>query len=423
MKRRGTRGAGEVSTTAPADAGRKAHKGLLFAQPHCDSDMTEIVRARVGILLSMETEHWHGVLRGLAEGFRDAPSVQVVKIARPAVFSATALKRLRLHGVITRVGEVEDEARLLAAGLPVVNVSGRMELPRLNNVINDDTRVGELAAGFFRRRGFTHFGYCGVARHESSRLRGDGFKRALAAHDITAAEMTLPEMPEGDAVSPKVVSRLERWLAPLSRPLALFCFNDAVARAVAEACENAGLRIPDDVAVLGVDNEDIPLGFSPVALSSLELNRREIGFRAAKRLLALLADPALPPETERVPPIKIVARGSTDKLAVNDPVVAEALDMIADHVGNVIYVDDIARTVGVSRRSLEVRFRAALKTSVYAEVQRQQLERAEIMLTETPGLTIAEVAYACGFQDARHLAVVCRRKLDCTPGSLRRGRG
>jgi len=105
---------------------------------------------------------------------------------------------------------------------------------------------------------------------------------------------------------------------------------------------------------------------------------------------------------------------------VNDPVVAAALDYIADRLGNAIYVDDVARETGVSRRSLEMRFRAALKTSVYAEVQRQQLERAEILLKENPKLTIAEVAYACGFQDARHLSVVCRRKLGRTPGSLRR---
>ncbi len=384
--------------------------------------MADSPRARVGILLSMETEHWHGVLRGLAEGFRDAPAVQVVKIARPEKIDPAALRRHRLQGIITRVSAVADEARLLATGLPVVNVSGRLDLPRLNNVINDDTRVGELAAAFFRRRGFAHFGYCGVSRHESSRRRGEGFKRVLAAEGATAAEVTLPEMPEGDAVSPQAVARIGRWLASLARPLALFCFNDAVARAVTEACESASLRIPDDVALLGVDNEDIPLGFSAVALSSFELNRREIGFRASQRLLVLLKTPGLPPATDRVPPVKIVARGSTDKLAVNDPVVAAALDYIADHVGNVIYVDEIAREVGVSRRSLETRFRAALDTPVYAEVQRQQLERAEIMLKETPNLTIAEVAYACGFQDARHLAVVCRRKLGCTPGALRHGR-
>ena len=108
-------------------------------------------------------------------------------------------------------------------------------------------------------------------------------------------------------------------------------------------------------------------------------------------------------------------------MAVNDPVVAEALDYITEHLANPIYVEEIAREVGVSRRSLEIRFRAALQTSVYAEVQRQQLDRARVLLQENPRMTIAEVAYACGFQDARHLSVVCRKKLDCTPGSLRNG--
>lgn len=383
--------------------------------------MAEIRRRRVGILLSIETEHWHGVLQGLAEGFRADPGVQVVKIARPARFDPAALKRLRLDGLITRIGSREDEPRLLRLGLPVVNVSGRFEAARLTNVINDDARVGSLAAAFFQRRGYRSYGYCGAERHRSSLLRREGFGRTLAAQGATPAVVTLPEMPEGDAPSPEAVARIAAWLKPLPKPLGVFCFNDAVARAVAEACADVGATIPDDVAVLGVDNDDIQLGFSSVALSSIELNRRRIGFLAAQRLLELVADPARAPETVQVPPLKIVARGSTDKLAVNDPVVAAALDYITDHVGNAIYVDDVAREVGVSRRSLEMRFKALLQTTVYAEVQRQQLERAEVLLTENPRLTIAEVAYACGFQDARHLSVVCRRRLQRTPGSLRTG--
>ncbi len=370
-------------------------------------------------MLSIETEHWHGVLQGLAEGFRAEPELQVIKIARPARFEAARLRRLQLDGLITRVGTKADEEALREAGLPVVNVSGRVEQVGLTNVINDDARVGELAGRFFARRGFRHFGFCGVTRHQSSRLRADGFHRTAGAAGAVAPDLLLPEMPEGDAPSLKAVSRIAAWLQPLPKPLAVFCFNDAVARAVAEACTDLKAAIPDDIAILGVDNDDIQLGFSALALSSIELNRRRIGFLAAQRLMQMVRQPDLPPETLRVPPLKIVARGSTDKLAVNDEVVAEALDYIADHLGNKIYVDEIARAVGVSRRSLEMRFKAALDSSVYTEVQRQQLERAEVLLMEHPKMTIAEVAYACGFQDARHLSVVCRRKLNRTPGSLR----
>ncbi len=381
--------------------------------------MVELRRKRVGIMLSIETEHWHGVLQGLAEGFRAEPAVQVVKIARPDKFEAARLKRLRLDGLITRVGSKADEEALLATGIPVINVSGRRVGGRLTNVINDDRRVGELAARFYARRGYRNFGYCGAARHRSSTSRKEGFVDQARASGGEASELVLPEMPEGDAPSPQAVNRIADWLGKAERPLGVFCFNDAVARAVAEACADMGASIPEDVAVLGVDNDDIQLGFSAVALSSIELNRRRVGFMAAERMVELLMNPLLPVETLLVPPLKIVARGSTDKLAVNDEVVAEALDYLADHLGNTIYVDEVARAVGVSRRSLEMRFKAALGTTVYAEVQRQQLERAEVLLMENPKMTIAEVAYACGFQDARHLSVVCRRRLGCTPGSLR----
>lgn len=372
-------------------------------------------------MLSIETEHWHGVLQGLADGFRDTPEVQVVKIARPEQLNVGSLRRLRLDGLITRVSSRRDEAALLASGIPVVNVSGRFHAPKIDNVFNDDERVGEMAAAFFQRRGFTSFGFCGVERHRSSRLRLRGYERVLKSANFKPSTMVLPELPEGDAPSLSAVRRLTSWLRTLPKPVAVLGFNDALARAVAEACSEGGMVIPDDLAVLGVDNDDIQLGFSSVALSSIELNRRRIGQNAAQCMVARLADRNLPATTQTVPPLKIVARGSTDKFAVNDPVVAEALDYITEHLANPIYVDDVAREVGVSRRSLEVRFRSALQTSVYAEVQRQQLDRARVLLIETPKMTIAEVAYACGFQDARHLNVVCRKKLDCTPGSLRHG--
>ena len=378
-------------------------------------------RHRLAVMLSLETEHWHGVLQGLADGFRDASEVQVLKVARPDRFEVAALRRLRIDGLITRIASRAEETLLARAGIPVINVSGRYHATKLDNVYNDDERVGRMAAAFFQRRGFTSFAFCGVERHRSSRLRLRGFQDELKGWSRVPERLILPELPEGGTPSLRAVHRMGEWLKGLERPVALFAFNDSIARAIAEACAEQGLRIPDDVAVLGVDNDDTQLGFSAVALSSIELNRRRIGLVAAQRLRARVLGEEINPDTERVPPLKIVARGSTDKLAVNDPAVAEALDYITENLGNAIYVDDIAREVGVSRRSLEVRFRAALETSVYAEVQRQQLDRARVLLQESPRMTIAEVAYACGFQDARHLNVVCRKKLGCTPGSLRTG--
>lgn len=385
--------------------------------------MSDQVRKRVGIMLSIETEHWHGVLQGLAEGFRDAADVQIVKIARPERFAKATLKRLRLNGLITRVASRAEETTLISAGIPIINVSGRYHAQKVDNVFNDDERVGHMAAAFFQRRGFREFGFCGVERHRSSRLRQRGFQAALGGLGFHSNDLILPQLPEGDAPTPQAVKRIVAWLQGRAKPVAVFSFNDAIARAVAEACAEAALAIPQDVAILGVDNDDIQLGFAAVALSSIELNRRRIGYLAAQQMVKRLSDQVAPGESIPVPPLKIVARGSTDKLAVNDPVVAEALDYITEHLANAIYVDEIAKEVGVSRRSLEVRFRTALQTTVHAEVQRQQLDRARVLLQENPRLTIAEVAYACGFQDARHLSVVCRKKLDCTPGSLRDGRG
>jgi LacI family transcriptional regulator len=196
-------------------------------------------------------------------------------------------------------------------------------------------------------------------------------------------------------------------------------FTDRVALELDEACARGGLRVPEDVAILGVGNDLARIEFAHVALSSIQLNTQQIGWLAAEKLWALMTEARVMPSESLVSPQKIVTRLSTDRWAVDDEIVTLALDYLREHVGNTVYVEEVARAAGVTRRVLELRFRAALGTSVYAEAQRLHFERALELMPEST-LTLSEIADASGFESPSVFASAFRRRYQTSPSEYRR---
>jgi LacI family transcriptional regulator len=293
-----------------------------------------------------------------------------------------------------------------------------LRFPLLPTVNSDDLAVGHLAAQHFHGRRHRHFAYVGDRYHAAARLRWTGFQQAAKAWGATASHHYLPH-DESDAPYPARQRRdLLRWLRQLPRPVGVFCFTDRVAVEVADACERDRLRVPEDVAILGTGNDATRLDFAHVEVSSIQLDTARIGELAAETLHNLLRKPRRQPAEILVPPQRISIRRSTDKLAVEDEVVTHALEHIGTHAGNTIYVDDIARTAGVSRRSLELRFRRALGTSVYDQVQRVRFERVVELLTN-PGLSLDEIAFSTGFGSLAAFSRMFRRHFDASPSAYR----
>jgi LacI family transcriptional regulator len=286
----------------------------------------------------------------------------------------------------------------------------------------DDRRVGEMAFGHFFRRGYQTVAYCGPREHRASLLRWDGLQAAAAAHGCHCDHYALK--PEEDTfLHPARLRRtLATWLKKLPPRSGVLCFTDRVAIAIAEAAEEARLRVPADLAILGVGNDLTRLDFAHTEISSVELPSSQIGRAAAELLLDLIRRRRKAPAETLFRPPKIVTRRSTDHFAVADETVALALDHIREHRSNTIYVNDVARAAGVSRRVLEQRFRAALGLTVYSVVQRVHLERAQELMAD-PGLTLAEVAYGSGYENQRHLNLAFRRLLQATPGQYRASLG
>ncbi|MFI5357186.1 MAG: substrate-binding domain-containing protein [Opitutales bacterium] len=375
---------------------------------------------RVAVYLTLATEHGRGILRGIAQFFRQRPEVTVLKFSDPRAYEATALRRLKLDGIIARVGSRRNEATLAALGVPVVNVSGQIDTPRMPLINTDDLRVGRLALRHLHGRAFRHFAYCGNTTHLGSVRRYRGFcaeARALGG----AGAISRHVLPRGDQNAPypdSTRARLAAWLKALPRPVGILGFTDRVALELDEACARVGLRVPEDVAILGVGNDLARIEFAHAPLSSIQLNTQQIGAQAAALLQAMMDGAQVPPTETLISPQKIVTRASTDRFAVNDEVVAVALDHLREHVGNTIYVEEVARAAGVTRRVLELRFRTALGTSVYAEAQRLHFERVLELMPERT-LTLGEIAYAAGFESPAVFATAFRRRFKMAPSHYR----
>lgn len=375
---------------------------------------------RIAVYLSLSTEHGRGVLRGIAKFFRQRADTTVLKFSDPRTHHADTLKRLHLDGIIARVATRRNETTLQSLGLPVVNVSGEIETPSLPLINTDDLRVGHIALRHLHGRGYRHFAYCGNTSHLGSVRRYRGF---CAEAGELGLSKTIPRhtLPQGDQHTPytdAARNRLAAWLKSLPRPIGVLAFTDRVALEIDEACARVGLKVPDDVAILGVGNDLARVEFAHVPLSSIQLNTQQIGYLAAQTLQSLMDGETPAPSEILVSPQKIITRTSTDRFAVDDEVVALALDYMQEHVGNAIYVEEVARAAGVTRRVLELRFRAALNTSVYAEAQRLHFERA-IELMPEPGLTLGEIAYASGFESASVFATAFRRRHATSPSAYR----
>lgn len=376
---------------------------------------------RIAVYLSLSTEHGRGILRGIARFFHRRRDIMVFKFSDPRAYDLAALRRLRPDGVIARVATRRNEQVLAALGVPVVNVSGRIVTPQLPLINTEDLVVGEMAFRHLHGRGYRHFAYCGNTTHLGSQLRYRGFC-AEAQRQGLKTPIAQHNLPQGDQNSPYpdvTRARLTAWLKTLPRPVGILGFTDRVALELDESCARLGLAVPEEVAIMGVGNDSARVEFAHVGLSSIQLNTQKIGLLSAEMLLRMMDGESIQPAETLVRPLKIVSRQSTDRFSVDDEVVAAALDFMREHQGNTIYVTEVARAAGVTRRVLEKRLRAALGTSVYAEAQRLHFEQAQTLMTD-PTLTLGEIAYASGFESLSVFSSAFRRRHGTTPSEYRR---
>lgn len=305
-------------------------------------------------------------------------------------------------------------ASVREAAVAAVNVSNAYELIPLPRVGPDDQAIGRLGAEHLLERGFIHYGYIHQGDTWFSQRRGDAFRALIeqdarrSCHDLTA--------PLSKAVSSPELIR--HWLTGLPKPIGIMAATDFLAHQVIDQADDLGMRVPDDVAVLGVDNNKWEIALSTTPLSSIEHDLWQIGYRAAELLDQLMEGQPPPEHPMWVPPVGVVSRQSTDIVLTEDPLVGRALAYIHEHCASGITVEDVLDQLGVSRRNLEVQMKRTTGQSPKNAISRARIERAKAMLTGGDD-TMDRIARAVGYDSANRFFIVFKRITGMTPGQYR----
>ncbi len=323
----------------------------------------------------------------------------------------------RPDGVIARVSSARIAAELSAAKVPVVNVSA-VNVPeaRFPRVATDVEAAGRMAAAYFLERGFRSFAYLSMIGLDYVAKQRRAFAEAVARSGFACAELSLePRRGRDDEMVRD--RRLTRWLATLPKPVAVFTWSGG--RELVHSCREAGLAVPEEVALLSGSDDDLLCEVCDVPISAVRQPGEQIGGEAVEWLDRLMAGAPAPRAPRWMAPLTIVTRQSTDTLAVSDAALVAALKFIRAAAGRPVQVDEVALAAGVSRRVLERRFAAHLRASPADYLRRARLERAKALLAGTDR-AIPEVAAAAGFGSPEYLAQAFRAELGTSPLRYRR---
>jgi LacI family transcriptional regulator len=294
-----------------------------------------------------------------------------------------------------------------------------MGLPR---IINDHEAIGQMAAHHLLERGYTHFGFIGHRGLNWSESRRRGFCKAVAARKCLCAEYrasgkTLPHYHQRSWE--KEVDSVAKWVRGLPKPSGIMACNDFRAVQLLDACCRAGVAVPEEVAVIGVDDDEVACEMAYPSLSSVIPNAVEIGYEAAATLDLLMRGKKPRDRALLIPPLGVTTRRSSDAMAITDSLVAQAMQFIREQACHGINVEDVVNHLAVSRSVLQRHFAGELGRTVHDVILGIRLDRVCQLLTGTK-LPLVEIAERAGFKHVEYLSSVFKKHLRSTPNAYRR---
>lgn len=385
-------------------------------------------RRQVAVLIDFSRAYGRGLLSGVAKFVRERHewSVQCEEWRWPDVVPAW-FKNWRGDGIIARVEDWRMASILRGPRCPVVDVRGSVDDCGFPLITTENQTVANLVAEHFLQRGFRHYAFCGFVGANYSDQRSRLFQERLAQDGFACAVYAPPESSR-DAQMIELERRgllfqehLARWLKSLPKPVGIMACNDIRGQQVLNACRRLNLAVPEEVAVVGVDNDEIFCELADPPLTSVALDTLRIGYEAAMLLERMMAGGKPPGQPVLIPPLGIVTRRSSDVLAMSDRQLAAGARFMREHLFENLTTNDLARAAGMSRRVFERRFVAQVGRSPKAEVLRLRLERVKDLLAETDW-NLAQIAERTGFKYSEYLHTVFSQKIGITPGEYRHRR-
>lgn len=344
------------------------------------------------------------------------------------LFGEQGLRRTREWGCTGAIALVSTKARaqaVLAAGAPVIFFNPPAALLqdrqgiRWSCAVRDQRGLGCAGADYFLNRQFNHFAFVGEVNNAPWSLeREKGFADRVAERGFKCERYPIVPKREREDFGLEQ-KRLRTWLHELPKPVALMAAWDRRGRQVLDTCLDAGISVPHEIAVLGIDDDEILCETTTPSLSSIALDGENNGYEIAKLLdRQMRGDRSSRPCILTLGMAGIVARRSTETACVTDPLIAKALNFIQANLSTAVTVGAVARHLNISRRLLEIKARQLFGRTIRDEIQHARLERVRNLLRNTE-MTVSEIAIACGFCDPSHLCLRFRKAFHRTPNAFR----
>jgi LacI family transcriptional regulator len=377
--------------------------------------------AHVALLIETSRAYGRGLLRGISRYQRDHGPWSIYFQPRGLNDAAPPwLKTWRGDGILARIANRRMAALIDRTGIPVVDL--RFGVPGLSvpAVGIDNATVVQRALDHFLDRGFREFAFCGYPRGSRAWMdvRADLFGQLVAETGLRCEYFNSTSRPGKELTWEQDQQQLARWVKRLPKPVAVMACNDDRGLQLLDACRRAGVHVPDEISVLGVDNDEFLCGLATPSLSSVDINVERIGYQAAALLDGLMRGQQPPPGPLLFPAGDVIARQSTDSVAIDDPELSAAVRYLRDHACEGIRMSNVTQATGIERRTLERRMKALFGRSPKDELVRTQLDEAKRLLAGTE-LSIKAVSLRTGFANSRYFSQVFRNRVGLAPGQFR----
>ena len=376
----------------------------------------------VALLIGTSGSYGRGLLRGIARFNRErrdwSTYFQPHGVNEPP---PPWLREWEGDGILATIRDLSMARLLKRLKLPVVNLRGALPHLSLPYVGLDQGQTARLAAGHLIERGFRQFGFYGPARgmHAGLDERSDYFRLAVREAGHTCHLFRALRGKGGNAAWESEQARLAAWVASLQKPVGIMASNDELGLQVLDACRRCDAKVPDEVAVIGVDNDEHLCELAIPPMSSIDVNAEHIGYTAAVLLEGMMSGQRPPRKPVLISPRAVATRLSTDVVATNDPAVNSAVAYIREHGCERIGAPAVLAHVRASRASFEPRMKRLLGRTIHQELHRVRIERARELLI-TSAMPIKQVARAAGFSGVQYLTRVFRKATGQTPAHYRR---
>ena len=379
---------------------------------------------KIILLSDFAEEYYKNILKGITRYSKDHGPWTFCKM--PTYYRETIgidgilkwAKEWGADGIIGQFYNDEEVEKFTKANIPVIAQDFKERFTDIPNITGDYKETGRLGANYFLKKGFKNFAFYGFGNIVWSRERAEGFEERVqeAGFNVHYYEHKDPTAAELWYYKP---SALSEWLKSLPKPIALMTCDDNQGHHIAEAAKHAGIRIPDEVAVLGVDNDEMICELSDPPLSSIELDAEKGGYEAARLMEQMIEEKTCTGPNIIIKPTQVVSRSSTDIFACKDKYIVSALKYIHGNLDKNLKVDQVLKEVPLSRRSLEKRFMLTTGYPVYEYIYNQRIEKFTQKLLETD-LTIFEIALDLGLTDSKNIARQFKQVKGLTPMEYRK---